>query len=279
MSQMPEITPSPAAADAAALFARFVELIARLRAPGGCPWDREQTPETLRPYLLEEAYEVLEALDHGDSDAIRDELGDLLLQVVFHAQLASEEGRFDVADVAHAIATKLVRRHPHVFGDVTVQDADEVMRNWRRIKADERRATGHDDDPFAGVPRALPALARAQAIGGKGAQVGLDWDDVTGVIAKVREEIAELEAAVAARDRGAVERELGDLLLALSSVARHQDVSAELALDGAITRFLARARHVIAAARAAGKSPEELSAAEREALWAAAKARAADAVR
>jgi MazG family protein len=254
-------------------FAHLVDVMARLRAPGGCPWDREQTPETLRPYLLEEVYEVLEALDRGDSDAIRDELGDLLLQVVFHAQLASEDGRFDVADVAHAIATKLVRRHPHVFGDVTVRDADEVVRNWRRIKAEERRAKGHDDDPFVAVPRALPALARAQAIGEKGAQVGLDWDDVAGVLAKVREEVAELEAAVAARDRGAVERELGDLLLALSSIGRHQDVSAELALDGAITRFLGRARDVIAAARARGKRPEELSAAARDALWAEAKAR------
>jgi len=260
-------------------FEHLVDVMARLRAPGGCPWDREQTPESLRPYLLEEVYEVLDALDRGDPDAIRDELGDLLLQVVFHAQLASEAGRFDVGDVASAIATKLVRRHPHVFGDVTVQDADEVVRNWRRIKAEERRARGDGEDPFAAVPRALPALARAQAIGDKGAQVGLDWGDVAGVLAKVREEVAELEAAVGAGDAAAVERELGDLLLALSSVARHQRVSAELALDGAITRFLARARDVLAAARAAGRRPEELAPAERNALWAAAKTRTGAAAR
>src|SRR5581483_2282501 len=175
----------PAMSDArvAETFTRLVEIMARLRGPGGCPWDREQTPETLRPYLLEEAYEVLDALDAGDAAAVRDELGDLLLQVVFHAQLAAEAGRFTVADVAQAIADKLVRRHPHVFGDVRVADADEVMRNWRRIKAEERRTKGEDRDLFAGVPAALPAVLRAQQLGEKAAQVGLDWPDVRGVVA------------------------------------------------------------------------------------------------
>src|SRR5881296_87030 len=153
-------------------FTRLVDLMARLRAPGGCPWDREQTPETLRPYLLEEVYEVLEAIDHGDAEAIRDELGDLLLQIVFQSQLAAEAGRFTVADVASAIADKLVRRHPHVFGDVQVRDAQEVVRNWRRIKAEERRGKGEDDDVFAGVPAALPALLRAEQLGEKAAQIG-----------------------------------------------------------------------------------------------------------
>src|SRR5436309_16143076 len=142
-------------------FIRLVDIMARLRAPDGCPWDREQPPGTLQPYLLEEAYEVLDALDRGEPAAIRDELGDLLLQVVFHAQLAAEAGRFTIADVARAIADKLVRRHPHVFGDVQVRDADEVIRNWRRIKSEERRAKGEDHDLFAGVPRALPSLLRA----------------------------------------------------------------------------------------------------------------------
>src|SRR5262245_36504997 len=152
-------------------FTRLVDIMARLRAPGGCPWDREQTPESLRPYLLEEVYEVLDAIDAGDPDGIRDELGDLLLQIVFQSQLAAEAGRFDVADVAQAIAEKLVRRHPHVFADVSVRDADEVMRNWRRIKAEERRAAGKDGDLFVGVPAALPALVRAQQLGEKAAHV------------------------------------------------------------------------------------------------------------
>jgi len=253
-------------------FTRLVEIMARLRGPGGCPWDREQTPETLRPYLLEEAYEVLDALDAGDAAAVRDELGDLLLQVVFHAQLAAEAGRFTVADVAQAIADKLVRRHPHVFGDVRVADADEVMRNWRRIKAEERRTKGEDRDLFAGVPAALPAVLRAQQLGEKAAQVGLDWPDVRGVVAKVREETDELEAAIRENDRAAAERELGDLLLAVVSVARHLDVSAEMALRGANERFAVRARRVEAAARARGASLDALDADEIDRLWATAKA-------
>jgi MazG family protein len=259
----------PTAADA---FARLVEIMARLRGPGGCPWDHEQTPESLRPYLLEEVYEVLDALDARDPAALRDELGDLLLQIVFQSQIASEAGRFTVADVAGAIADKLVRRHPHVFGDVAVRDARDVVRNWTRIKAEERKAKGEDGDPFAGVPAALPALVHAQQIGEKGAHVGLDWSDASAVLDKVREEQTELEAAVAARDRGAIEHELGDLLLALASLARHLDVSAELALRAADHRFMARARHVDAAARARGVELRDLSAEERERLWNAAKA-------
>src|SRR5438093_8901666 len=193
-------------------FTRLVDLMARLRAPGGCPWDREQTPASLRPYLLEEVYEVLEAIDAGDPAHLRDELGDLLLQIVFQSQLATEAGRFTVADVARAIADKLVRRHPHVFGDVQVRDADEVMRNWRRLKAAEREAKG-ETGALAGVPRALPALVRAEQLGEKAGHVGLDWPDATGVLDKVREELAELEAAIAAGERPAIEHELGDLLL------------------------------------------------------------------
>src|SRR5438309_2617442 len=207
-------------------FTRLVDIMARLRAPGGCPWDREQTPASLRPYLLEEVYEVLEAIDAGDAAHLRDELGDLLLQIVFQSQLAAEEGRFDAADVARAIAAKLVRRHPHVFGDVQVRDADEVIRNWRRIKSEERRAKGDDHDLFAGVPQALPALLRADQLGEKAGHVGLDWTDAAGVLEKVREEQRELEAAVASADRGAIEHELGDLLLAVASLGRHLGVSA-----------------------------------------------------
>src|SRR5215813_10147411 len=182
---------------------RLVDVMARLRAPGGCPWDREQTFESLRPYLVEEAYEVLDAIDRGDVAGLRDELGDVLLQVLFHSEIAAEGGHFRLADVARAIADKLVRRHPHVFADVRVRDADEVVRNWRRIKAEERQAAGGDADAglLAAVPSALPALARAQQMGEKLSQAGLDWPDLDGVLAKLDEERRELAEAIVGGDR------------------------------------------------------------------------------
>lgn len=249
---------------------RLVDIMARLRAPDGCPWDLEQTPTTLRPYLLEETYEVLEAIDAGDPAELRDELGDLLLQVVFQAQLAADDGRFTIADVARAIADKLVRRHPHVFGDVQVRDAREVSQNWSRIKAEERRRTG-TTDLFAGVPRSLPALALAQQLGEKAARVGLDWTAARDVLTKVDEERGELEAAIDDADPAAVEHELGDLLLAVASLGRHLGLSPELALRAANDRFMARVRHADAAAAASGTALVDLPEAERERLWQAAK--------
>src|SRR5438128_2225750 len=245
-------------------FTRLVDLMARLRAPGGCPWDREQTPASLRPYLLEEVYEVLEAIDADDPAHLRDELGDLLLQIVFQSELAAEAGRFTVADVARAIVDKLVRRHPHVFGDVRVRDAGEVVRNWRRIKAEERRTAGEDGDLFAGVPAASPALVRAEQLGEKAGHVGLDWPDALGVLEKLREETVELEAALAAGDRAASEHELGDLLLAAASLGRHLEVSAEMALRAANDRFVARVRRLEAAARERGQALADLAPAERD---------------
>ena len=261
-------------ADAAAIdaLARLVDMMARLRAPGGCPWDREQTHETLRPYLLEEAYEVLDAIDHGEPGALRDELGDLLLQVVFHAELAREAGAFSIADVATAIADKLERRHPHVFGDVAVRGADDVVRNWKQIKAEERAdAHGPEADVLAGVPRTLPGLAHAQKVGDRLAHVGFDWDDVAGVLGALDAERAELAQAITDGSRDAARRELGDVLLTLASVARHLDVSAELVLREATDRLAARVRHVETAARGAGKTLGDLDAAERDRLWADAK--------
>ncbi len=251
---------------------RLVDVMGRLRAPGGCPWDREQTHESLRPYLVEEAYEVLEAIDRGDVPALRDELGDVLLQVVFHAAIAAEDGRFRLADVARAIADKLVRRHPHVFGDVQVHDADEVVRNWRRIKAEERRAAGGDPSVLATVPPGQPALARAQQIGEKLAQVGFDWPDLAGVLGKLDEERHELAEAIGADDREAAGRELGDLLLTLTSVARHLELDAEMALRDATTRLARRVVHVEAAAEAAARSLGQLEPSERDRLWEDAKA-------
>jgi len=252
-------------------FTRLVDIMARLRAPGGCPWDREQTHESLRPYLLEETYEVLEALDGGEPTAIRDELGDLLLQVVFHAQLAADADRFTIADVTRAITDKLVRRHPHVFGDVQVRDASDVVRNWTRIKGEERRASGADADTFAGVPVALPALARAQRLGERAAHVGLDWPDAAGVLGKLHEETRELETAVAGGNGEAIEHELGDVLLTLVNLARHLGFHAELALQGANARFVSRVRHLEAATRAHGKCLSDLRPDEIDRLWQDAK--------
>jgi tetrapyrrole methylase family protein / MazG family protein len=252
---------------------RLVDIMARLRAPGGCPWDREQTFESLRPYLVEEAYEVLDAIEEGDLAGLRDELGDVLLQVLFHSEIAAEGGHFRLADVARAIADKLVRRHPHVFADVTVRDADEVVRNWRRIKAEERRAAGGGAEPtlLAAVPTGLPALARAQQVGDKLAHAGLDWPDLAGVLAKVDEEREELATALRSGDHAAAARELGDLLLTLTSVARHLDVQAEMALRDAVGRLVRRVDHVETSARATGTPLATLDAAERDRLWEAAK--------
>jgi MazG family protein len=261
-------------ADTLDSLARLIDIMARLRAPGGCPWDRAQTPESLRPYVVEEAYEVLDAIDRGDVEGLRDELGDVLLQVVFQAEIAAEQGRFRLADVVRAIADKLVRRHPHVFADVQVRDADEVARNWRRIKAEERNASADHaaDGLLRSVPTALPALARAQQVGEKLAHVGFDWPDVAGVLEKLEEERRELGDAVRAGDPAAAARELGDLLLTLTSVARHLDVQAEMALRDATSRLARRVAHVEAAARASGRALDALDEAERDRLWEAAKA-------
>jgi MazG family protein len=260
----------PAALDA---LARLLDVMHRLRAPGGCPWDREQTFESLRPYVVEEAYEVVDAIDGGDPAAHCEELGDLLLQVVFQAEIGSETGRFGMADVARAIADKLERRHPHVFGDLSVADADEVVRNWKRIKAAERAARlGEDPSMLHGVPRALPALPRAQQIGSRIATAGFDWPDADAVVAKLDEERRELGEALAAGDRAAAARELGDLLLTATSLARHLGVEAEMALRDATGRLEARVRHVEAAARAAGRDLTAMDPAERDRLWEAAKA-------
>jgi MazG family protein len=257
--------------EAATAFATLVDIMARLRAPGGCPWDREQTPATLRPYVLEEAYEVVDAIDRDDPQALCDELGDLLLQVVFQAEIAQESGRFTVADVARAITDKLVRRHPHVFAGVQVRDAADVVRNWQQLKDAERpKAAGGVDDA---VPRALPALPRAQKLAGVLARRGFDWPDAAGVLDKVEEEVGELRAAVAAGDSAAVAHELGDLLLATASLARRLDVPAELALHDATTRLLDRAQRVEAAARAGGQDTASMPADELERLWQAAKQR------
>ena len=222
-------------------FPRLVELMQRLLAEDGCPWDREQTLESLRKYTLEEACEVIDAIDSGDRGALKGELGDLLLQVVFQAELGRKEGAFGPDDVVKAICDKLVRRHPHVFADVEVSGSDEVLTNWERIKASEGKREG---GVLASVPRSLPALTRARRIGEKVARVGFDWPDARGSRAKVTEEIGELDAAIASGDERRIEEELGDALFALVNLSRHVGIDPEGALRRTIDKFTKRFAHV-----------------------------------
>jgi MazG family protein len=251
---------------------RLLGIMARLRDPGqGCPWDLQQDFRSIAPHTLEEAYEVADAIERGDLAALRDELGDLLFQVAFHTQLASEQGAFRFDDVVEAICDKLERRHPHVFGDATVADAGEQTRAWERVKREERAARG-DSGALADVPVGLPALTRARKLGLRAAQAGFDWPDAAGPRAKIDEELAELDRAAGDPDRCVREAELGDLLFSVVNLARHLDMDPEAALRRANERFARRYRHVEEAlARlgqpAAGASPELL-----DRLWAAAKA-------
>jgi MazG family protein len=248
-------------------FERIVGLMARLRGDGGCPWDRVQTLETLRPYLIEEAYEVLEAVDAGDVVHHREELGDLLLQVVFHAEIRRREGAFDAADVAHGIADKLVRRHPHVFDHAHAGDASGALARWEEMKRREKQ----DRSVIDGVPSELPALLRAQRIGEKAANVGFDWRDPKGPVDKLQEELRELEEAIASKDAAAIEAEIGDILFAVVNVSRHLGVSSENALRGSIGRFAERFHHVERRVRASGRAFADTSLEELEAFWQEAK--------
>ena len=249
---------------------RFVELLtmmARLRGEGGCPWDREQTRETLRPFLVEETYEVLDALDAGDPAHIREELGDLLFQVVFHAEIARERGEFSMADLLEALITKMTRRHPHVFGDRPVSSAAEALAQWEAIKGAEK----HGASALAGVPRALPALHRAQRVQHKAARVGFDWSDAAGALEKVREELGEVAEALRQGDGAALRDELGDLLFSVVNVARLSSVDPEGTLQAAVDRFSRRFASMEEAARDEGRDLTGLSLAELEELWTRAK--------
>lgn len=253
----------------------LLQVMARLRDPEqGCPWDCEQTFATIAPYTLEEAYEVADAIARADMAELRDELGDLLFQVVFHAQMAREAGHFDFDDVVRAIVDKMVRRHPHVFADVQVADAAEQTRRWEAQKAEERaaRAQQQSHSVLDGVAVALPALVRAEKLQKRAARVGFDWPDIQGPLDKVREEIDEVQAELAAaapQDR--VAGEIGDLLFAVVNLARHRGVDAETALRQASLKFERRFRHVEQSLQAAGRELTEATLAEMDALWEEAK--------
>jgi MazG family protein len=251
---------------------RLLSIMHRLRAPGGCPWDREQTLASLRPYVLEETYEVLEAIDAGDVAGHREELGDLLLQIVFQAELRQEAGAFEFADVADAISDKLVSRHPHVFGDSKVQDAEAVLVQWAALKREEKRRKGGGKSVLEGVPREMPALARADRLTEKASRIGFDWPDAAGARAKVAEELGELDAAIASGDRAEMEHELGDTLFALANLARKLAIAPEEALRGTLGRFTARFTHVEEVLERRGVPHGGATLAEMDVLWDEAKA-------
>ena len=256
-------------------FEELVGIMAKLRSGTGCPWDREQTHQTLRPYLIEEAYEVLDALEHGDDGDFRDELGDLLLQVVFHAQIAAEEKRFDIDGVARAINDKLVRRHPHVFGDTRADTADEVLVNWEQIKREEKGAENRKS-VLDGLPASMPALLHAYRIQEKVARVNFDWDDVKEVMLKVGEEIDEVGKALEQGDHTKIEEEMGDLLFSIVNLARHLKVPPEDALRRSNDKFMRRFRYIEAALELRGENLERATFEELDELWEEAKQKESD---
>ncbi len=271
-------TPTPSR-DIAAL----IDIMRRLRTPvTGCPWDLEQTFETIAPYTVEEAYEVADAIARGDLDELRDELGDLLLQVVYHSRIAEEQQEFDFGDVVHAVTAKMIRRHPHVFGDEATRAAGVTKGFWDRIKAAEKAALGRDEPQKSlldDVPLALPALTRAIKLQNKAARVGFDWPSLTPVLSKLQEELTELETALAEHNAASagvdpkVVEEFGDLLFVVANVARHLEIDPETALRGANDKFTRRFRHIEQSLAAEGRTPEQSTLEELDALWDEAKLR------
>ncbi len=253
---------------------RLLEIMVRLRDPvAGCPWDLQQDFRSIAPHTLEEAYEVADAIERGDLQALRDELGDLLFQVAFHAQLASERGAFAFDDVVDAICDKLTRRHPHVFGGVPVAGAAEQSRVWETLKAEERKALGQGNGALAGIPMALPALSRARKLGRRAADAGFDWPDASGPRAKIDEELAELDRVIdEGSNAGRLEAELGDLLFSVVNLARHLDIDPEAALRRANVRFERRYAHLEQALAARGIDPGTAGHEVLDQLWVAAKA-------
>ena len=246
-------------------FEALVEVLRRLRAPDGCPWDRVQTLQTLRTYVIEEAYEVVQAIEDGDLNALREELGDLLMQVVFQAGIAEDQRSFDIAEVCREAVRKLVSRHPHVFGDLKARDAQEVLARWEGYKRKEGKGV------LDGVPRHLPALLMAMRMSEKAARVGFDWPDLSGVLAKLDEEVAELKDAIASGDDRAVEEEVGDVLFAAANVARLRGIDPETALRRMLERFRARFAYIEQSLAREGREVSETPLQTLDALWEEAK--------
>jgi tetrapyrrole methylase family protein/MazG family protein/ATP diphosphatase len=258
--------------DAPSPIQRLIAIMARLRDPnGGCPWDLEQTFASIAPYTVEEAYEVADAIERNDLADLKDELGDLLLQVVFHSRMAEEQGAFRFDDVVEAICDKMVRRHPHVFADASFESVSEQSAAWEDIKAGERVAKGRNESLLDDVPVGLPALTRAVKLAKRAGRVGFDWPDPPSVMVKLHEEVAELEVEIVAGDRIKAQEELGDLLFVCANLARKLDVDPEAALRGANAKFMRRFGHIERALAAAGRGPQAATLEEMEALWVEAK--------
>jgi MazG family protein len=251
-------------------FEELVQLMTRLRGPGGCPWDRDQTLETLKPFIIEESYEVVDAIDRGDRRALAEELGDFLLQAVFVAEIARQEGSFDIGDAITAIHEKLVRRHPHVFGDVEAKDAEQVLVNWEKLKNEERKK--ENQGVLAGVPQSLPALLRASRLTEKAARVGFDWRRAEDVLEKLDEESGELREAIRSGDPAKVHDEIGDLLFTMANIARKVGVNAEEALQAANRKFTRRFESMESKVRGEGHNLDQLSLEQMDELWDEAKA-------
>lgn len=249
-------------------FGKLVEAVQRLRGPGGCPWDREQTHESLKRYVIEETYEVIDAIDSGEPAKLEDELGDFILQALLHAQIAGESGQFDIADVCRKIREKLVRRHPHVFGDVEISGVDDVLHNWEQIKSEEYE---HRKSVLDGVPASLPALMRAAKISKKAARTGFDWPDVESIIVKLKEETAELEEAIDRGDDAQIKDEIGDLLFTIVNIARFRRVDPEEALRDMLARFIRRFQSIEQKAEETGRGIGAMTLEEMDRIWDEAK--------
>jgi len=252
-------------------FTDLVELMTRLRAPGGCPWDREQTFTDLKPFVIEEAYEVVEAIDRDDRESLREEIGDLLLEAVFLAEIAREEGTFDIDDSITTVHDKLVRRHPHVFGDVKADSADAVLQNWERLKSAERRV--QKQGILSGVPRSLPALLKAVRLTEKAARVGFDWRSTEDVFEKLDEETRELQEALERNERAEIEHELGDLLFTIANIARRLEINAEEALQAANRKFTRRFEAIESSLHESSRTFDDVTLEQMDAMWEEAKKR------
>ena len=251
---------------------RLLEIMQKLRGPGGCPWDQKQTHDSLKSDLIEEAYEVIDAIESGESSALEEELGDLLLQVVFHSQIAAEQGDFKLSDVATGIADKLVRRHPHVFGDVQVAGTGEVLRNWDAIKKAEKKEADKPASIVSGIPRHLPALQKAHQVQKRAARAGFDWKHIDDVFDKLHEEIEEVKEAIRRKNDGEIRDEVGDLLFSVVNVSRFLGHNPEELLNHNIKKFIRRFQSVEEQVHAAGKEITEFTLEELDTLWDIAKA-------
>jgi tetrapyrrole methylase family protein/MazG family protein len=240
--------------------------MAQLRGPAGCPWDREQTPESLKPFLIEECYEVIDALDEGSSDKVKEELGDLLFQIIFHARIAEEKGAFTITDVISAIVEKMTRRHPHVFGEEKLSTAGEVLANWEEIKKTEK-AHQERTSILDGVPQGLPALLRAHGIQKRAARVGFDWNELDEALPKLDEEIMEFKQSLKSKDASGIEEELGDIFFMLVNISRFLEINPENALRKTISKFIHRFRFIEEHAANAGRALNDMTLDEMEALW------------